>query len=69
MDQHRIRARRGRVARDVSGARLVRHQVADYGSIFGALAAVWIVLTYLYLAAIAFLTGAEVDTVLREQAR
>jgi membrane protein len=42
--------------------------VADYGSIFGALATVWIVLTYIYLAAIAFLTGAEVDTVLREQA-
>ncbi len=43
--------------------------IADYGSIFGALAAVWIALTYIYLAAIAFLTGAEVDTALREQAR
>lgn len=43
--------------------------VADYGSIFGALATVWIVLTYIYLAAIAFLTGAEVDAVLREQSR
>jgi membrane protein len=43
--------------------------IADYGSIFGALAAVWIVLTYIYLAAIAFLTGAEVDTALRSRSR
>ena len=39
--------------------------LADYGSVFGALATVVVVLTYLYLASAAFLTGAEVDARLR----
>ena len=39
--------------------------IADYGSVFGALATVVVVLTYLYLASAAFLTGAEVDAWLR----
>ena len=43
-------------------------EVADYGSIFGALASVWIVLTYLYLASIAFLTGAAVDALAESRA-
>jgi membrane protein len=41
--------------------------VANYGSIFGALATVIIVFEYLYLAAIAFLTGAQVDALIRER--
>jgi membrane protein len=41
--------------------------VADYGSIFGALASVWIVLTYLYFASVAFLAGAEVDALMEAQ--
>ncbi len=39
--------------------------IADYGSVFGALATVVVVLTYLYLASAAFLTGAEIDARLR----
>ena len=39
--------------------------LADYGSVFGALATIVVVLTYLYLASAAFLTGAEVDARIR----
>jgi len=38
-------------------------ELADYGSIFGNLATVIIVFEYLYLAAVAFLTGALLDTI------
>jgi membrane protein len=41
--------------------------VADYGSIFGALATVVIVLTYLYLSSIAFLTGVQLDALVQER--
>jgi membrane protein len=41
--------------------------VADYGSIFGALATVVIALTYLYLAASAVLVGAQLDALVRER--
>jgi membrane protein len=41
--------------------------VADYGSIFGALATVIIVFEYLYLSSIAFLTGLQVDALIRER--
>ena len=41
--------------------------VADYGSVFGALATVVVFLSYLYLASAAFLTGAQVDAILRER--
>jgi membrane protein len=40
--------------------------IADYGSVFGALATLVITLNYLYIAAIAFLTGALLDAILRE---
>jgi membrane protein len=40
--------------------------VADYGSVYGALATVVIGMTYLYVAAAAFLTGVEVDDILRD---
>jgi membrane protein len=43
--------------------------VADYGSVYGALATVVILLTYLYFAAAAFLTGVELDDLLRESSR
>jgi len=39
--------------------------IADYGSVFGALATVVVLLTYLYLASAAFLAGAELDAFLR----
>jgi membrane protein len=44
-------------------------QIADYGSIFGSLATVFVILTYLYLSAASFLVGAEVDAIVREQWR
>jgi membrane protein len=42
-------------------------EIADYGSVFGALATIWIVLSYLYFSSAAFLTGAELDALVREQ--
>jgi membrane protein len=42
-------------------------QIADYGSIFGSLATVFVLLTYLYVSAVSFLIGAEVDGIAREQ--
>jgi membrane protein len=42
--------------------------VADYGSVYGALATFVILLTYLYLAAAAFLTGVELDDLLQDRA-
>jgi membrane protein len=39
--------------------------VADYGSIFGSLATVFLLMTYLYVSACAFLIGAEVDAIVR----
>ena len=41
--------------------------VADYGSVYGALATFVILMTYLYVAAAAFLTGVELDEMLRER--
>ena len=42
--------------------------VANYGSIFGSLAVFFVTCAYLYLASCAFLIGAEVDAVLRQEA-
>jgi membrane protein len=36
-------------------------ELADYGSVFGSFATVFLLLTYLYLSATAFLAGAEID--------
>jgi membrane protein len=44
-------------------------QIADYGSIFGSLATVFVLLTYLYVSAVAFLIGAEVDAIVRAEWR
>ena len=44
-------------------------QVADYNSIFGSLATVFVLLTYLYVSSVAFLIGAQVDALVREQWR
>jgi membrane protein len=41
--------------------------VASYGAIFGSLAAVFLLLTYLYLSACALLAGAQLDAVMRKQ--
>ena len=43
--------------------------IADYGSVFGSLATVIVVLEYLYLSSIAFLSGAQMDALLRERVR
>jgi membrane protein len=39
--------------------------IADYGSIFGSLATVFLLMTYLYVSACAFLIGAQVDALVR----
>ena len=39
--------------------------VADYGSIFGSLATLFILMTYLYVSACAFLIGAQIDAIVR----
>jgi membrane protein len=44
-------------------------QVADYGSIFGSLATVFVLLSYLYVSAVSFLIGAEVDAIARDEWR
>ena len=44
-------------------------QIADYGSIFGSLATVFVLLSYLYVSAAAFLIGAEVDAIVRAEWR
>ncbi len=41
--------------------------IADYGSIFGALATVVVVLAYLYVSSAAVLTGAQLDALVRER--
>jgi membrane protein len=43
-------------------------EIASYGSLFGALASVIVLLTYLYLLALTFLAGAQLDAILRERA-
>ena len=42
-------------------------EIASYGSLFGSFATVFVLLTYLYLAAIALLVGAEADTQVRRK--
>ena len=44
-------------------------QVADYNSIFGSLATVFVMLSYLYVSAVSFLIGAEVDAIVRAEWR
>jgi membrane protein len=41
-------------------------RIADYESIFGSLATVIVVLTYLYASVIAFLTGVQIDALVRD---
>jgi membrane protein len=38
-------------------------QVADYNSIFGSLATVFVLFSYLYVSSVSFLIGAEVDAI------
>jgi membrane protein len=41
--------------------------IADYGSVFGALATLVVVLTYVYISTIAFVTGVQVDALVQER--
>ena len=41
--------------------------VADYRSVFGSLATAFLLMTYLYISACAFLIGAEVDAIVRKR--
>ena len=41
-------------------------QVADYNSIFGSLATVFVLFSYLYVSSVSFLVGAEVDAIVRD---
>jgi membrane protein len=43
--------------------------IADYGTVYGGLASAFIALEYLYVAVVAFLTGAQLDRLVRERAR
>ena len=43
-------------------------RIADYGSLFGDLAILVILMTYLYLSSIVFLLGVQVDAVLAKEA-
>ena len=43
--------------------------VAEYASIFGALATVVVILTYLYVSTIAFVTGVQLDALIQERTR
>jgi membrane protein len=42
--------------------------VADYGSVFGGLATIYVLLTYLYLSSLALLFGIQLDACVREEA-
>ncbi len=42
-------------------------EVASYGSLFGSLATVFVLLTYLYSSAVALLVGVEIDTQVRRR--
>ena len=42
-------------------------ELADYGSLFGSFATVFLLLTYLYLSATAFLLGVEIDVRARDE--
>jgi membrane protein len=41
--------------------------IADYASIFGNLAVVMVTMSYIYLSAIVFLTGVQLDSLIRHQ--
>lgn len=49
--------------------RLYVTQIASYQSIFGGLASVIVLMTYLYLSAIVFLGGVQLDALVRERVR
>jgi membrane protein len=42
-------------------------QIASYGSVFGHLATVIVLMAYLYAVAVVFLAGAQVDAVVRRE--
>jgi membrane protein len=44
-------------------------QIADYGSVFGALSVVIVLMTFLYLSSIAFLAGIYVDELVRAEVK
>lgn len=50
------------------GFALYANYIASYGSIFGGLASVIVLMTYIYLSTAAFLLGAQLDACFREQA-
>ncbi len=41
--------------------------LADYGSVFGNLAVVIVTMTYIYMSAIVFLTGLQLDSLIRNK--
>jgi membrane protein len=43
--------------------------IADYGTVYGGLASAFIAFEYIYLAVAAFVTGAQIDRLVRERAR
>ena len=43
-------------------------QIADYGSVFGSLASVFVVLVYLYVSSVVFFAGLQLDATIRQEA-
>jgi membrane protein len=41
--------------------------LADYASVFGSLAVVMVTMSYIYLSAIVFLSGVQLDSLIRHQ--
>ena len=59
---------RGRVVGDrVARFYFYLTTIASYGSVFGSLAAVIVVMAYLYISATVFLFGAQLDAIIRAQ--
>lgn len=52
-----------------AGFGLYASRIADYGSIFGSLATVIVLLTYIYISSISLLFGVQLDACVRERAR
>jgi membrane protein len=42
--------------------------IADYGSVFGSLASIFVLLVYLYVSSVVFFAGLQLDAMIRQEA-